>query len=36
VIGRIVEGEFQGEIVSGAQPLPVMAGKIDALLDAAR
>jgi protein-disulfide isomerase len=36
VIGRIVDGEFQGEIVNGAQPFPVMAARIDALLDAAR
>jgi protein-disulfide isomerase len=32
VIGRLVDGEFQGEIVSGAQPFEAYAQKIDALL----
>ena len=32
VIGRVVEGQFQGEIVSGAQPFEAFAQKIDALL----
>ena len=32
VIGRVVDGQFQGEIVSGAQPLEAFAQKIDALL----
>lgn len=35
VIGRVVDGEFQGEVISGAQPYEVFAGKIEALLDAA-
>ena len=32
VIGRVVDGEFRGEIVSGAQPLEAFAQKLDALL----
>jgi protein-disulfide isomerase len=32
VIGRVVDGQFQGEILSGAQPLETFAQKIDALL----
>jgi protein-disulfide isomerase len=37
VIGRLVDGEFQGEILSGAQPFEAYAQKIDALLaEAAR
>jgi protein-disulfide isomerase len=36
VIGRLVDGQFQGEKISGAQPYEVIAAKIDALLEAAR
>lgn len=32
VIGRVVDGEFQGEVVSGAQPYDFFKAKIDALL----
>jgi len=32
VIGRVVEGEFQGEVVSGAQPYEFFKAKLDALL----
>lgn len=32
VIGRVVNGEFQGEVVSGAQPYEFFKAKIDALL----
>jgi protein-disulfide isomerase len=35
VIGRVVDGQFQGEVLTGAQPYEVFAAKIDALLDAA-
>jgi len=35
VIGRVVDGQFQGEIVSGAQPFEAFAQRIDALLAAA-
>ncbi len=35
VIGRVVDGQFQGEVMTGAQPYEVFAAKIDALLDAA-
>ena len=35
VIGRVVDGQFQGEAMTGAQPYEVFAAKIDALLDAA-
>jgi protein-disulfide isomerase len=34
VIGRLVDGEFRGEVVSGAQPYEFFAAKIDALLQA--
>jgi protein-disulfide isomerase len=34
VIGRVVGGEFQGEVVSGAQPYEFFRAKLDALLDA--
>jgi len=34
VIGRVVAGQFVGEIVAGAQPLTVFEAKIDALLAA--
>jgi protein-disulfide isomerase len=36
VIGRVVDGEFQGEMVSGAQPYEVFKAKLDALLAAPR
>jgi protein-disulfide isomerase len=36
LIGRLVDGQFQGEKVSGAQPYDVIAAKIDELLEAAR
>lgn len=37
VIGRVVDGQFQGEILSGAQPFEVFEQKIDGLLtEAAR
>jgi protein-disulfide isomerase len=36
LIGRLVDGQFQGEKISGAQPYEVIAAKIDALLEAAR
>jgi protein-disulfide isomerase len=36
VIGRVVDGEFQGEVVSGAQPYEFFAAKLDALLAAPR
>ncbi len=32
VIGRLVGGQFQGEIISGAQPLAVFQARIEALL----
>jgi protein-disulfide isomerase len=36
LIGRLVEGQFQGDKISGAQPYDVIAAKIDELLEAAR
>jgi protein-disulfide isomerase len=36
VIGRVVDGEFQGEVVSGAQPYEFFEAKLDALLAAPR
>ena len=36
VIGRVVNGEFQGEVVSGAQPYEFFKAKLDALLAAPR
>ena len=36
VIGRLVDGQFQGEKISGAQPYEVIAAKIDALLETER
>lgn len=36
LIGRVVDGQFQGEKISGAQPYDVIAAKIDELLEAAR
>lgn len=36
VIGRVVDGQFQGEVVSGAQPYEFYATRLDALLEAAR
>jgi protein-disulfide isomerase len=35
VIGRVVNGQFQAELISGAQPYEVFAGKIEALLEPA-
>lgn len=35
VIGRIVNGSFEGEIISGARPYEEFAARIDALLGAA-
>jgi protein-disulfide isomerase len=32
VIGRVVDGEFQGEVVSGAQPYEFFKARLDALL----
>lgn len=32
VIGRLVDGRFQGEIISGAQPVEVFRSRIEALL----
>ena len=32
VIGRLVDGEFRGEVVTGAKPYEYFAAKIDALL----
>jgi protein-disulfide isomerase len=32
VIGRVVDGEFRGEVVSGAQPYETFKAKLDALL----
>lgn len=36
IIGRLVDGQFQGETIEGAKPYAVIAAKIDALLAAAR
>ncbi len=36
LIGRLVDGQFQSEKISGAQPYDVIAAKIDELLEAAR
>lgn len=36
VIGRVVDGEFRGEVVSGAQPYEFFKTKLDALLAAPR
>ena len=36
VIGRVVDGEFQGEMISGAQPYELFKARIDALLAAPR
>jgi protein-disulfide isomerase len=36
VIGRVVAGEFQGEVVEGAQPYEFFKAKLDALLAAPR
>ena len=36
LIGRLVDGQFQGDKISGAQPYDVIAAKIDELLEAAR
>jgi protein-disulfide isomerase len=36
VIGRVVNGEFQGEVVSGAQPYEFFKAKLDALLAESR
>jgi len=36
VIGRVVDGEFQGEMVSGAQPFEFFQARLDALLAAPR
>jgi protein-disulfide isomerase len=36
VIGRVVNGEFEGEVVSGAQPYEFFKAKLDALLAAPR
>lgn len=36
VIGRVVNGEFQGEQFSGAQPFEYFKGRLDALLAAPR
>jgi protein-disulfide isomerase len=35
VIGRVVDGQFEAEKMTGAQPYEVFAAKIDALLEAA-
>ena len=36
LIGRLVDGQFQGDKISGAQPYDVIAAKIDELLEVAR
>jgi protein-disulfide isomerase len=36
IVGRLVDGQFQGETIEGAKPYAVIAAKIDALLEAAR
>jgi protein-disulfide isomerase len=36
IIGRVVDGEFQGEVMSGAQPYEAFQAKLDALLAAPR
>ena len=36
VIGRLVDGQFQGETIEGAKPYAVIAARIEALLEAAR
>jgi protein-disulfide isomerase len=36
MIGRVVDGELQGETITGAQPFAEFAAKIDALLHGAR
>lgn len=36
IIGRLVDGQFQGETIEGAKSYAVIAAKIDALLDATR
>ena len=36
IVGRLVDGEFQGETIEGAQPYAAFAARIDALLEAAR
>ncbi len=35
IVGRLVDGQFQGETIEGAKPYAVIAAKIDALLEAA-
>ena len=32
ILGRVVNGEFRGEVVSGAQPYEFFKAKLDALL----
>jgi protein-disulfide isomerase len=36
IIGRLIDGQFQGETIEGAKPYAVIAAKIDALLEAKR
>jgi protein-disulfide isomerase len=36
VIGRLVDGQFQGETIEGAKPYAIIAARIDALLEAMR
>jgi protein-disulfide isomerase len=36
IIGRLVDGQFQGETIEGAKPYAAIAAKIDELLEAAR
>jgi len=36
IIGRLVDGQFQGETIEGAKPYAVIAARIDALLEATR
>jgi protein-disulfide isomerase len=32
VVGRVVDGQFRGEVIAGAQPIEAFAARIDALL----
>jgi len=36
VIGRVVNGEFEGELLSGAQPFEVFQRRLDSLLQQAQ
>jgi hypothetical protein len=36
VIGRVVNGEFEGELMSGAKPFEVFQQRLDSLLQQAQ